>query len=95
MQNEDTFIENCAANESTSYDIQLRARSTADESSEYFFNTDSYMKHCSWFNFEYKEFGSCTSSGSDSERWDDGMFADSLAAWAIDSEYVIVCNIFL
>src|SRR6218665_1731354 len=31
MQNEDTFIENCAANESTSCDIQLRARSTVDE----------------------------------------------------------------
>src|SRR6218665_3946634 len=42
------------------------------------------MKHCRWFNFEYKEFGSCTSSVSDSEHWDDGVLADSLAAWAIE-----------
>src|SRR6218665_3526872 len=43
MQNGYTFVANRDANESTNYNIQSRARSTTDESSEDFVHTDSHF----------------------------------------------------
>ena len=81
LQNDDAIGDN-HDNETSNISVELTARGTAsDKCSEYSEKTHSDMEYCSWKDYEYNEFDTCSSSDTDSEQMDDSVLSDSLAAW--------------